>query len=153
MKTDKTENINKNVIKKQSTLGKKAMNKVIVNYAAGDFLIRVKNAAKAGKKEVSAPATRLVLAVAKVLETEGYLNDVKSLDGTVSAGVARYAKESRLLGLTLISRPGLRRYVTTRELAAMRGPEVYVISTSQGVISSKEAIKKSLGGELLAKVW
>ena len=145
-----TAKINKD--KKQKT-AKSLVGGANVNYPVGDFLIRVKNAALAGKPVVSVPNTSLVFAASKVLESEGFISNVKVDDGVLTASIARYAKESKLLGLELVSRPGLRRYVGVQELSSLRGPEIYVISTSKGVMSSKEALKKVLGGELIAKVW
>jgi small subunit ribosomal protein S8 len=142
---------------KTNTKGKKASTKSVAmartNYPVGDFLIRVKNAARAGNSKVSAPNTKLVLATAKVLEGQGFIKDVKSEGGILTAQIAKYAKESTLLGLTLISRPGLRHYMGIDALSALKGPEMYIISTSKGVMSSKDALKKSLGGEVIAKVW
>ncbi|OGM06069.1 30S ribosomal protein S8 [Candidatus Woesebacteria bacterium GWB1_43_5] len=125
----------------------------MVNYSIGDFLVRLKNAAISGKSELTLPSTKLIESVAKVLKDEGFVGSVSNDAGMLTVTVAKYAKEPVLLGLSLVSRPGLRRYMKFRELASKRGPEIYIISTPQGVMSSKKALKKVIGGEVLAKIW
>lgn len=138
-------------------LEKKISSKVakgpMLNYPVGDFLIRIKNAALSGKSEVVAKDTKIITAVSAVLKKEGYLDDVKRSQGIITVTLKKYAKSPVLLGLSLVSRPGLRQYVGFSELSKKRGPEIYILSTPKGVMSSKEALKKVVGGEVIAKVW
>jgi small subunit ribosomal protein S8 len=125
----------------------------IIGYPVGDFLIRVKNAATSTKKEVKAPYTKLIGEVAKVLKNEGYIDMVEAKDREIYVKLTMRRKEPVLLGLELISTPGLRQYISAEELGLKRGPEMYILSTPQGVLASRAAIKKNVGGELIAKVW
>ena len=124
-----------------------------ITYPAGDFLIRFKNAAMATRSDVSAPHTKFVEAIAKVLKETGFASKVESKDGMVVVGVAKHSKKSLLMGLSLVSRPGLRVYMDASNLAKKKGPEIYIVSTNKGVMSSKSAIKKVIGGEVIAKIW
>lgn len=123
------------------------------NYSIGDFLIRIKNAAMAHRKKVEAPATTLIESVAKVLKKEGFLEDFSKKDGKILVGLAYRSKEPVLLDLKLVSTPGLRIYMGKDEMAAKRGASIYIVSTSLGMMSSKEAIKKGKGGEVLVEIW
>lgn len=132
---------------------KKNKKTVHLSYPVGDFLIRVKNIAMAGKKEVRVPATNIINAVALVLKEEGYLSEVNKVDNEIVAKVAYQKKEPVVLNIKLISRPGLRRYMDLNEIESYRGPATFIVSTSKGVISSRKAIKQRVGGEVIAKVW
>jgi small subunit ribosomal protein S8 len=123
------------------------------NYPVGDFLIRIKNALLSGKREVSVGSTKLIKEVAKTLKREGFLSEVSEKKGKLTVKLMIRAKEPVLMDLKLISKPGLRIYMRVDELEAIKGPEVYILSTAQGVMSSKEAIKKRVGGEVIAKVF
>lgn len=124
----------------------------IITYPVGDFLIKIKNAAMAGNRDVTTKSTKLIESVAKVLKEENYLDSYDIKDGQISVRLKFYSKKPVLMSLKLVSRPGLRRYVSAKELNSLKGPEVYVISTSFGVMSSKKAKKDNLGGELIAQI-
>ncbi len=133
------------------------------NYPIGDFITRLKNAAKAGRVEVPVPYSRIKENMAKVLLREGYLTSVKKdVDARVLIVTLAYKQSSsRGLGklplLTSgrnISKPGARIYSGSREIPRVAGGiGVTLISTSSGVMSDKEAKKKGLGGEVIAQVW
>lgn len=123
-----------------------------MNYPVGDFLIRIKNAALARRKVVELRKTKLILAVAKTLEKEGYLSDVKDKDGMLSMVLTYVQRTPVLLNVELISKPGLRIYTSADELEKRRKPSILILSTSKGVMSSKEAVKKRVGGEVIAEV-
>ncbi len=116
-------------------------------------MIRVKNAALAGEYEVVIKNTKLIEAVANVLKSEGFVKTIESKDSVLTITLTKFAKNPMLLGLTLISRPGLRRYYNVDQLMKLRGPEVYILSTPKGVMSSREARKNIVGGEVIAKIW
>ncbi len=124
----------------------------MTNYHIADFLIRLKNASMAGIKELTFPKTNLVLAVAKTLKSEKFLDSVIEADGNISVKLSIYGKKPVLSNVTIISKPGLRIYMNSDEIESIKTPEVYIISTSKGVMSGKESIKKRLGGEVIAKV-
>lgn len=125
----------------------------ITNYPVGDFLIRVKNTALAGRSSLLVKSTKFVYQVAKVLVSEGFLSEAKLDDGMLTVSLAIASKEPVLMGLKLVSKPGFRQYMGAGELAKLRGPEIYVIATPKGVMSGKDAIKKNVGGEIIAKIW
>ncbi|HUQ85612.1 MAG TPA: 30S ribosomal protein S8 [Candidatus Limnocylindrales bacterium] len=123
-----------------------------------DFVIQLKNAAMARKKDIVTPYANLNKAIAKALIKEGFLETVKeeTEDGKKSLTVRlRYQRRKpAITDLLLISKPSLRKYVTTGEIARIQGKAtVAILSTNTGVISGREAIKKGVGGELLFKIW
>lgn len=124
-----------------------------MNYLIGDFLIRLKNAAKAGLKEVEADNTKYIESVAKALKESGYLSEVQVKDGTIKAVFTMKSKRPILTDLKLVSAPGLRVYADIRSLEKRRGPSILLLSTPKGVISSKKAIKDRVGGEVIVEVW
>lgn len=123
-----------------------------MNYPVGDFITRVKNAALADVKEIRVRKTKLIESVAKALEREGFLSEVKKEKDDLVVKLAYAKKEPILISLELVSKPGLRIYETVEELESKKGPEIYILSTSKGVLSSNEAVKKNIGGEVIAKV-
>lgn len=125
----------------------------MTNYQVADFLIRLKNAAMAGRKEVEFKSTKLVLAVAKTLKDEGFLDSVEQdKEGKITVKLSIFAKKPVLKDLKIVSRPGLRIYINTDGLNSKRGPETYILSTNKGVMSDRKALKMGVGGELIAKV-
>ena len=125
----------------------------MTNYPVGDFLIRVKNAVLARNREVVVANTKLIKEVAKVLKREGFLDAISEKGGELSARLSFRRKEPLILGIKLVSKPGLRIYMGIDELEKKKGPSMFIISSPKGVISSSEAKKKRLGGEVIAEVW
>lgn len=124
-----------------------------VNYPVGDFLIRVKNAAMSGRRRVVVRKTNLIEAVANELVNLGILKSVKTdKDGQMVAHLAYIGDEPAVIDIRLVSKPGLRIYMGADELEAIKKPSVFVISTPIGVVSSKVAIKKRVGGEVIAEI-
>lgn len=124
-----------------------------MNYPIGDFLIQIKNAALARKQEVVIVNTKLIQAVADVLKDLGYLDRVKEDEGKLSVKLTYHRKKPLISLVRLISKPGLRIYSGVDDLEKERGPSVFIISTPRGVMSSREAIKKRLGGEVIAEIF
>ena len=122
------------------------------NYPVGDFLVRLKNAGLARMKTVEMPHTKLIKAVAKTLVAEGYLADISEKRGKVSVTLTYRRKEPILTEIKLVSKPGLRVYIKASELEKRKDPSILLISTPSGVMSSKDALKKRLGGEVIAEV-
>lgn len=123
------------------------------NYPVGDFLIRVKNAALAGKHEVEVPLTKGIKAVAEALKRAGYVEEVKISKGVMNAIISYKRKKPIMLGIKLISKPGLRIYMDVDDIEKKRGPSIFIVSTPKGVLISKEVIAKRAGGEVLGEVW
>ncbi len=125
----------------------------MINYPVGDFCIRMKNAAMSGQKEFRVPETKLVRAVAEVFRKEKYLDTVTRDEKELVCSLAYRKKEPILLDLKLVSKPGLRIYRNVDELSRHKGASWLVVSTSQGVKSAAEALKKGVGGEVIVEVW
>jgi small subunit ribosomal protein S8 len=122
-----------------------------------DFLTRIRNGQAAGKPEIAAPASRIKLALAKVLKDEGYIEDF-AIDGesakpTVKVRLKYYQGRPVIDRLERVSRPGLRVYKAKDELPKiLGGMGVAIISTSRGVMTDREARAAGHGGEVLCIV-
>lgn len=123
------------------------------NYSIGDFLIRIKNAAMAGNKEVSVKSSKKLVAVAEALKKMGFVESVKNDKEILTIALVFKNKSPRLMDLRLISKPGLRIYMGVEDLEKKKGPSVLLISTPKGVTSSLRAIKDRTGGEVIAEIW
>lgn len=124
----------------------------MLNYTLGDFLIKLKNAAMAKNKIFRARPTKLIFAVAASLKKHGYLDEVKKDKNFSEFSLAFKNKRPVLTDLKLVSKPGLRIYTDIWELQKRRKPSILIISTPKGILSSKEALKSGVGGEVIAEV-
>ncbi|MDE2025968.1 MAG: 30S ribosomal protein S8 [Patescibacteria group bacterium] len=130
-----------------------------MNYTLGDFVIRIKNAVRANRKTVVAPATKTTKAIAKLLVKEGILKAVKEVEQegkpALTAEVAFDKRTPVFTDVRIISKPSLRVYASVAELAVAerRGLGKIIVSTNSGMMTGKEALKKGLGGELLFEIW
>lgn len=123
-----------------------------------DFLTRIRNAANARHKTVEVPASKLKERLAEILKDQGFLADYSRIDDGPQGGIRmtlRYVNGApSLLGLRRVSRPGLRRYAGASELPRVKnGLGIAIISTSQGLMTDKEARSRNVGGEVLCYVW
>lgn len=124
-----------------------------MNYATGDFLIRIKNAAMAKNKEVLAKSNKQIVLIAEALKKLGFLDSFKVEKGEIKVLLAFKNKLPRIMNIKLVTKPGLRIYTDVGTLEKRRSPSILLISTPLGVISSKEAVKKRTGGEVVAEIW
>jgi small subunit ribosomal protein S8 len=130
-----------------------------VNDPVADLLTRIRNANLAYKDEVVAPVSKLADSVLKILDTEGYIGGfAKEGEGVNQAFRIRlkYGVRRRrtITGLRRISTPGRRVYRGRDELPRVQGGlGIAIISTSNGVMTDKDAARKGVGGEVLAYVW
>jgi len=92
------------------------------------------------------------LELAKTLKKEGILEKVEVKKEILTVIIKYHKKEPILIDLKLVSKPGLRIYMGVPELLKKRGASTYIISTPQGILSTKDAIKKNLGGEVIAEI-
>jgi len=131
----------------------------VVTDTIADMLTRIRNANAMRYTEVTVPASKLKEEVAKILKVEGFIDDYKVvMDGSKKniCIILRYGnkKERVITGLKRISKPGLRVYVKSDEVPrVLNGLGIAIISTSNGIMTDKEARKNNLGGEVLAYVW
>ena len=124
-----------------------------------DLLTRIRNANTAYKEELLAPASKLSEAFLAILQQEGFIEGYsREGEGVASALRIRlkYSKQRQpaISGLKRISKPGRRIYRGRGEVArVMGGLGVAVVSTSQGLMTDRDASRKGIGGEVLAHVW
>ena len=124
-----------------------------------DFLARIRNAIRARHQKLDVPASKLKTEIARILKEEGYVSDFEIAPGEVQAVLTvtlKYGRnrERSLAGVRRISKPGLRVYAKSNQLPkVLGGLGVAIISTSQGLLTDKEANHKSVGGEVIAFVW
>lgn len=123
-----------------------------------DMLTRIRNANQMRHETVDMPASKLKKEFLEVLKKEGYITDVAVVKGDVQDTIRvtlKYLQTDRVVkGLKRISKPGLRVYAKTNEIPkVLNGLGIAVISTSQGLLTDREARKLKVGGEILAYVW
>ncbi len=126
-------------------------------YTIGDFLIQLKNAYMAHKKEVVLPHAKIIVSIGQILVDEGYVKKVTvtEQEGRKFVQVELLYKNRRpaMRDVKLISKPSVHRYVTKTNMKRIAGHfGISVLSTSSGVMTGKEALKKGVGGELLCEV-
>lgn len=122
-----------------------------------DLLTRIRNGQKANKVSVSIPASKLKLAVAKVLEAEGYVLGVSTEDREgkplIMVDLKQFNGKPVIERIDRASRPGLRVYARSGDLPIVQGGlGIAIVSTSNGVMTDREARSKGLGGEILCFV-
>ena len=125
-----------------------------------DMLTRIRNAVTAKHDTVDVPASKIKVAIAEILDKEGYIEGFEVVeDGNfknirITLKYGKDKNEKVITGLKKISKPGLRVYAGKDNLPkVLGGLGVAIISTNKGVITDKEARKEQVGGEVLAFVW
>jgi small subunit ribosomal protein S8 len=132
---------------------------VSVSDPVADFLTCVRNAVRARHKKVDVPASSLKTELAKLLLREKYISNFKEIDDSRQGILRLYLKytaseQSVISGLKRVSKPGRRIYVKKTDIPrVLGGLGTTILSTSQGLMSDKEARAAGLGGEILAQVW
>lgn len=124
-----------------------------------DYLTRMRNAIKANHKVVEIPSSKTKKEITKILFEKGYILNYKFVDD-VQPGIIMIAlkyhpatKQSAIIKLQRVSRPGLRKYVNVDELpSVLNGLGVAIISTSHGLMTDKEARAQNVGGEVICYV-
>lgn len=125
-----------------------------------DYLTRVRNAISAGHRVVEIPASNLKKEMTKILFDQGYVlsyqfND-DSVQGTIKIALKydRDTKESVIRKIQRISTPGLRKYVSAKEMPrVLNGLGIAIVSTSKGVMTNKKARQENVGGEVICYVY
>ncbi len=124
-----------------------------------DMLTRIRNAIMVRHDSVQVPASKVKLAIAKILKEEGFISDYEVVKGKPHRMIKvqlRYLDDSKpaISGMKRISKPGLRMYVHKREIPRVYGGlGIAIISTSQGLKTGQQAWHQKSGGELLCYVW
>lgn len=126
-----------------------------------DLLTRIRNSNTRHQDRVDVPMSKVKLEVVRVLKDEGFIANYKSLyNGNNKRGTIRVflkyspTKEAVIRGIKRVSKPGLRVYRSYAEIPRVRGGfAVTILSTSQGVMTDRQAKEKKVGGEILCQVW
>ncbi|AWZ39447.1 30S ribosomal protein S8 [Ligilactobacillus murinus DSM 20452 = NBRC 14221] len=124
-----------------------------------DFLTRIRNANMVKHESVEVPASKMKKNIAEILKNEGFVRDVEYIEDD-KQGIIRvflkYGKNNErvISGIRRISKPGLRSYVKADEVPkVLNGLGIAIVSTSEGVMTDKDARAKKIGGEVVAYVW
>ena len=120
-----------------------------------DMLTQIRNAIQAGHDRVEFPASKLKAGICKVLKDEGYIRSFKIIAREANDyKIKVLLKEGSIVGIKRFSRPGLRQYRGYNDMPRIiSGLGTAIVSTSKGVISSRDARKLKVGGEVLCSVW
>ncbi|MCR4394411.1 MAG: 30S ribosomal protein S8 [Dehalococcoidales bacterium] len=132
---------------------------MIITDQIADMLTRIRNASMVGHESVEMPASRLKLAILKILKDEGFITDFEVIKGKSMRTVKvtlRYDENNKPMinGIERVSKPGLRTYVQRNEIPRVYGGlGIAILSTSKGVITGQQARKQGVGGEVICYVW
>ena len=124
-----------------------------------DMLTRIRNAIMARHDLVLIPASKMKLAITRILKAEGFINDYEVLRGKPHRVIKIHLKyddsnRSVLSGLERVSKPGLRVYTGCKEVPRVYGGlGIAILSTPGGIMTGHQAWRKEVGGELLCYVW
>ncbi len=124
-----------------------------------DYLTRIRNAVAAGKKNVEIPASNMKKQLTEILLKNSLISEYKMMEtpnkqGSIWIKLKYRNNESVILGLERVSKPGIRKYVSNKELPRiLNGLGIVVVSTSRGIMTDKEARKLGIGGEVICNIW
>jgi small subunit ribosomal protein S8 len=124
-----------------------------------DMLTRIRNANMVRHEKLEVPASKIKKEIAEILKREGFIRDVEYIDDNKQGIIRIFLKygpnnERVITGLKRISKPGLRVYAKAHEVPrVLNGLGIAILSTSQGILTDKEARQKGTGGEVLAYIW
>ena len=124
-----------------------------------DMLTRIRHANSQKHESVSVPSSKMKVAIAKILEDEGYISGYEVTEdgkqGVMKITLKYGANKCKVIsGLKRVSKPGLRVYASKEDLPrVLKGLGIAIISTSKGIMTDKEARKQNVGGEVLAFIW
>jgi len=132
---------------------------VVMTDPIADLLTRIRNANMVRHEKLEVPASKMKKDVADILKREGFIRDVEFIEDNKQGILRIFLKygannERVITGIKRISKPGLRVYAKADDVPrVLNGLGIAIVSTSQGVISDKEARAKKIGGEVIAYVW
>ncbi len=124
-----------------------------------EFLTRVRNAGAARHEKVDVPASKVRVGLAEILVSNGFIRSYKVAKDSKQGVMRLYLKyddtgHHAIENIERVSRPGRRIYVRATEIPPVRsGLGMVILSTSQGLMSGKDAHSKNLGGEYVCKIW
>ena len=116
-----------------------------------DFLTRIRNANQAKHEVLEVPASNIKKGIAEILKREGFVKNVEIIGVFLKYGPNG---EKVITNLKRVSKPGLRVYKKREDLPkVLNGLGIAILSTSEGLLTDKEARQKNVGGEVIAYVW
>lgn len=123
-----------------------------------DMIVRIKNAADAGKSGVSVPYSKMKMAIAELLEKEGFVKSVakkgRKVGKSIEMGLVYEDGSSKVRGVERVSKFSRRVYRKAKELRPVKsGHGLLVMTTPKGILSDKDAREQHVGGEALFKIW
>ena len=124
-----------------------------------DMLTRIRNALLVRHPDVDVPSSKVKVSIAEILKHEGYISDFstskqKSQNWLRVQLHYRSNQEPGITGLKRVSKPGLRIHVQKKDVPrAFGGVGISIVSTSQGIMTGRDAYRRGIGGELMAYVW
>ena len=131
----------------------------MAKYLIADALIRLKNASAVYKKSTRVPNSRMVRKIMEILKEEGWIRDIKEVNNGRELRIRlRYKGDQYLIPyineVRFYSKPGRRWYVKADELTPVRsGKGIMIISTNKGLMTTDQARKLRIGGELICEIW
>lgn len=130
-----------------------------VNDPISDMLTRIRNAGMAQQSETSMPATKILVAIANILKSEGYIEDYNVIEKRPQDQLRiqlSYGSDKRhtIREIKRVSKPGLRVYAGRNEIPRVKsGLGIAIVSTPDGVLTGYEARRRGIGGEVLCTIW
>ncbi len=126
-----------------------------------DYLTRIRNASSTGHKVVEIPSSKMKNEITKILFDEGYIMSYKIVEIKDNQDIIKIAlkydgltNEPVIRKIQRISRPGLRKYSSTKNIPRiLNGLGISIVSTSKGIMTGKTALKNKIGGELICYVY
>jgi small subunit ribosomal protein S8 len=124
-----------------------------------DMLTVIRNGCRAKKKKVELPASRVKSEILRVLMEEKFISNYRYIEDGKQGTLRVYLRftddeESVISGIKRISTPGLRTYANSKKVPRVQGGlGIAIISTSQGLMTDKEARKRGIGGEVICHIW
>jgi len=124
-----------------------------------EMLTRIRNANQAGKDRMDIPSSKMRQEIARILKEEGYIKNYRVISDRRQGILRVYLKytskkEKVISGIKRMSKPSLRYYAKASEIPrVLGGLGVAILSTSQGIMTDKEARKRRIGGEVICHVW
>ncbi len=124
-----------------------------------DMLTRIRNALLVRHPDVDVPSSKVKVSIAEILKSEGYISDYSISRQKTQNWLRlqlhyRVNQEPGITGLKRVSKPGLRIHVQKKDVPrAFGGVGISIVSTSQGIMTGRDAYRRGIGGELMAYVW
>lgn len=124
-----------------------------------DYLTRIRNAQQAGHRRVDIPASKMKRAITKILLDKGYIQNYMDIDDGKQGLIRVFLKydqygHSVIRQIERVSKPGLRKYTPSNEVPrVLNGLGIAILTTSQGVMTDKEARRLNVGGEVICTVY